>query len=377
MVDPSATDGSDNTDLMQIVTAIYDAAIDSELWPGVLESCREFTGGASAAIFAKDVTGSRRQLFHIDGRLDVEQTQIYFSRLAPIDPSNTVQVYAELEEGVITSQKLNIEDFAQSRFAAEWAAPQGIVDVGFATLERRGDWAALFGVFRHERDGLGDELMRQRLTLLAPHVRRAVNIAGIIGQANRTADTFRGMIDGLATAVFLIDAEGRMVHANHAGEKLLGQHGTNGSGPGGTLRLERSQMRNMLQQSSLAQSSAFLETSSGERLVAHVLPLTGGTRTFAGLKGDPVAALFVQPALFDPPSIPESLAMAFDLTPAELRVALSTLRHDKVADVAENLGVSEATVKTHLSHIFAKTDTRRQADIVKLVAAFKSPLAER
>ncbi|WP_449394345.1 hypothetical protein [Devosia riboflavina] len=137
MVDPSETDGSDNTDLMQIVTAIYDAAIASELWPGVLESCREFTGGASAAIFAKDVTGSRRQLFHIDGRLDVEQTQIYFSRLAPIDPSNTVQVYAELEEGVITSQKLNIEDFAQSRFAAEWAAPQGIVDVGFATLRAK------------------------------------------------------------------------------------------------------------------------------------------------------------------------------------------------------------------------------------------------
>jgi DNA-binding CsgD family transcriptional regulator len=86
--------------------------------------------------------------------------------------------------------------------------------------------------------------------------------------------------------------------------------------------------------------------------------------------------VFLQPAQFEPPSIPESLARAFELTPAELRVALSTLRHDKVADVAENLGVSEATVKTHLSHIFSKTDTRRQADIVKLVAAFKSPLAE-
>jgi DNA-binding CsgD family transcriptional regulator len=42
--------------------------------------------------------------------------------------------------------------------------------------------------------------------------------------------------------------------------------------------------------------------------------------------------------------------------------------------VAENLGVSEATVKTHLSRIFSKTDSRRQADIVKLVAAFRSPL---
>jgi DNA-binding CsgD family transcriptional regulator/PAS domain-containing protein len=360
---------------LQIITAIYDAAVTSELWPGALESCREFTGGTSAAIFAKDVTGNRRQLFHIDGRLDLEQTRVYFSRLAPIDPSNTVQVYAELEEGVITSQKLNPEDFAQSRFAVEWAAPQGIVDVGFATLERRGDWAALFGVFRTERDGLGDEVMRQRLSLLAPHVRRAVNIAGIIGQANRTADTFRGMIDGLATAVLLIDAEGRLVHANHAGEALLGQRGASTSSLHGKLRLDRGAMRQLLQHAPLSQGSTFLETTSGERLVVHILPLTGGARTFAGLGGDPVAAVFVQPAQFDPPSIPESLARAFDLTPAELRVALSTLRHDKVADVADNLGVSEATVKTHLSHIFSKTDTKRQADIVKLVAAFKSPLA--
>ena len=195
------------TDLLAVVAAVYDAAVTSDLWPNALESCREFTGGVSAAIFAKDVTGNRRQLFHIDDRLDPEQTRVYFSRLAPIDPSNTVQVYAEIEEGVVTSQRLDPDDFAQSRFAAEWATPQGIVDVGFATLERRGDWAALFGVFRHERDGLGDETMRQRLTLLAPHVRRAINIAGVIGRANREADTFRGMIDGLAVTFATADVE--------------------------------------------------------------------------------------------------------------------------------------------------------------------------
>jgi DNA-binding CsgD family transcriptional regulator len=31
-------------------------------------------------------------------------------------------------------------------------------------------------------------------------------------------------------------------------------------------------------------------------------------------------------------------------------------------------------VKTHLGRIFTKTDTRRQADLVKLVAAFSSPV---
>lgn len=378
MGDGGIPNGIVETDALDLVSGIYDAAVTPELWPGMLELCRDFVGGASAAVFAKSVTGKRRQLYHIDGRLDVEQTHVYFSRLAPIDPSNTVQVYAEVEEGVLTSQKLNPEDFAQSRFAGEWAAPQGIVDVGFATLERRGDWAALFGVFRHERDGLGDEAMRQRISLLAPHIGRAVKIGNIIGEASRQADTFRNTIDGLAAAVLLVDAEGRLVHSNHAGTTMLGTGTAITQGREGLLRLDRQGMRDLLPRpDELQPRSASIETATGQRLVVHVLPLAGGMRTYAGLGGEAVAALFVQPALFNPPSIPETLARAFNLTPAELRVALATLSHDRVADVAETLGVAEPTVKTHLSRVFAKTDTKRQADIVKLVAAYTSPLARK
>jgi hypothetical protein len=42
--------------------------------------------------------------------------------------------------------------------------------------------------------------------------------------------------------------------------------------------------------------------------------------------------------------------------------------------VAQDLGISETTVRTHLKHIFQKTRTNRQVDLVKLVAAFESPL---
>ena len=45
-----------------------------------------------------------------------------------------------------------------------------------------------------------------------------------------------------------------------------------------------------------------------------------------------------------------------------------------VSEVAPALGISEATAKSHLQHIFAKTDTSRQADLVKLIAGYMSPL---
>ena len=46
-------------------------------------------------------------------------------------------------------------------------------------------------------------------------------------------------------------------------------------------------------------------------------------------------------------------------------------------DVANSLGIGEGTVKTHLRHIFAKTGTTRQADLVKLVAVHTSPIGGR
>jgi FixJ family two-component response regulator len=38
------------------------------------------------------------------------------------------------------------------------------------------------------------------------------------------------------------------------------------------------------------------------------------------------------------------------------------------------LGISEGTVKTHLHHVFGKTGTTRQAELVKLIAGYSNAL---
>jgi DNA-binding CsgD family transcriptional regulator len=43
-------------------------------------------------------------------------------------------------------------------------------------------------------------------------------------------------------------------------------------------------------------------------------------------------------------------------------------------ETAAALGISEATVRTHLLRLYAKTGTGRQAELVKLVAGFSNPL---
>jgi len=117
-----------------------------------------------------------------------------------------------------------------------------------------------------------------------------------------------------------------------------------------------------------------LPARDGERYVAHVLPLASAARRRAGASYAAAAAVFVQKAALETRSAPEVVASTFNLTPTELRVLLTIVELSGVAETADALGITQATVKTHLHRLFRKTATARQVELVKLVAGFANPL---
>jgi DNA-binding CsgD family transcriptional regulator len=50
------------------------------------------------------------------------------------------------------------------------------------------------------------------------------------------------------------------------------------------------------------------------------------------------------------------------------------LAGETLAEIADKLGIAITTVRTHLAHIFDKTGTSRQADLIRLSAKFSSPV---
>jgi DNA-binding CsgD family transcriptional regulator len=384
---PRAISGSEDEAerLSAVVAAVYDAALEPSLWPRVLASAREFVGGLSAAIFAKSLSGAAAGIYHDDGVMDPLYKRLYFEKYGRIDPSNAVHLFAELEQPVCTADVMDDDEFHQSRFYLEWGAPQGLVDFLSAPIEKRGDWAAMFGVFRHQRDGRADVGAKHRMRLLVPHVRRAVLIGRVIEQGILQAASFGDALDGLASGLFFVDAGGRIVHANAAGGRMLAE------GLAVTSRDGRLQAVDRVAAAAL--SAVFLDADSGDAAIgtrgisvpieardgthfaAHVLPLTSGARRRTGANYAAAAAVFVQPATLHTPAAPELVARTFGLTQSELRVLVAIARAGGVAETAEMLGIAETTVKTHLGRVFAKTGTSRQAELVRLLAGFASPLA--
>jgi DNA-binding CsgD family transcriptional regulator len=65
-------------------------------------------------------------------------------------------------------------------------------------------------------------------------------------------------------------------------------------------------------------------------------------------------------------SIAALLASTYELTPAEARIAAYLVGGRNTAEIAEELRVTEETIRTQLKRIYDKTDTRRQAELVRL-----------
>jgi hypothetical protein len=110
------------------------------------------------------------------------------------------------------------DEYLETRFHKEWAQPQGWVDWVSAVLEKSATSFAFMSVIRDKPRGLVDDGARRRMRLVVPHVRRAVLIGKVIDLKTTEATTLADALDGLSAGFFLVDAGGRIVHANAAGQ---------------------------------------------------------------------------------------------------------------------------------------------------------------
>jgi DNA-binding CsgD family transcriptional regulator len=369
--------------LTRLIGDIYDAALGSSRWPDVLAQIATFVGGQAAGLLTKDAV-SKYGNVHYQSGVDQYYIELYSDVYWKFDP---VARLADCEIGQIVSvpDLMSYDEFRTGRFFREWAQPQGWIDAANAVLEKTATSCAYLTVLRNVASGMVDDELRRRMRLIVPHVRRAVRTGRVIDLTQAEAATYADILDGLSPAIFLVDAEGLIVHGNAASRSLLVK-GELLRANNGRLSASDPQVDQALHNALVTagnstddelggKSTAIpIRARTGERYVAQVLPMTAGERRKSGPASTAVAALFVRKAELEtaPPS--EVIGKTYKLTPTELRVLLAIVNVGGVRQVAGNLGVADTTIKTHLGRLFEKTGVSRQADLVKLVAGYSSML---
>jgi DNA-binding CsgD family transcriptional regulator/PAS domain-containing protein len=252
--------------------------------------------------------------------------------------------------------------------------PQDITTHDIFVAARDGE--LLVGGFVAHRGGreLGED-ERRELDRLLPHVARAFRLRSEIAHCRAVEATLLGALDSLSEGVVVVDRELHVLFANTTAEAMFA--GRDG------LRRERRHLRvaggmqdrvaeqvracAMGVSPPVAAGPVAIPRRSGfAAYLLEVFPAIGA----AGLPGSAGAGAIV--VIRDPVAAPvladaDVLISAFGLTPAEARVArLAPLAESKRA-IAERLGLSENTVKTHLAAIRGKLGVRNMTELAQVI----------
>lgn len=223
---------------------------------------------------------------------------------------------------------------------------------------------------------LGKRLCRHLTDALRQHQDRMTQVShGALGMT---------VMERLGFPALLLDEQRRSLHANPAARRLL-QDGDTLRLEGGLLRCARAgddaALLFALRDLALAGDSqihgvsprdkVFLRVRSEAippaQLGLYLLALRPG-QTLNAFGNRAVAMLLVHDPRDRGPTVdPFMVAAAFDLTPAEARVATALARGAAPKAIAAGLGVSLHTVKTHFANLFLKTGTARQSELVRAV----------
>lgn len=363
----------------------YDATLDPALWPAAVEAAGRYVEGLSAALAAWDVAYNKLNM-DLAWNYDPEVVRVYQERL--IHQNKLIPISLRTGAGdVMQGSREWPGDFTASELYRVFNDRMGWEECFHVTIERSATGFAglLVGVGGTERPS--DAAAMRRLSLLQPHIRRAVLIGRLLERQRVAAAELADTLDGIEAGLFLLDRAGRVVHANIAAQAML-ELGQAVRRAGDALALADRNATAALR-AALSAAAEAGDAALGSRgvaipipaapgadspYVAHVLPLNAGARRGARAAYKAVAAVFVRRATLQHASALEAIAKLHRLTPTEARVLLGIVEVGGVPQVAEAFRVSETTVKSHLKRIFEKTGAGRQADLVRMVAEMASPL---
>jgi DNA-binding CsgD family transcriptional regulator/PAS domain-containing protein len=363
-----------------LIGDIYEAILDRSMSSGVFENLTQFVGAQAGALLWKSYRRSTDVVF--TSGIKSPGLELYKERYAKLDPATKPLLLRDVGEVASTTELVSYSEYVESRFYKEWVKPQGFVDSWYLSLEKSETTCVHLIFWRKGKTSIESDATRDRMRLIVPHLRRAMLISNMVDHGKAQAALFGDTLDGIAAGLFLVDANGRILHANASGQALLAR-GVVLRAYGGKLVSNDAGAEQELYRVLDAVGGGVpgadtvavpLTARHGEHYVAHVLPLTSGLRRRAGAGYAAAAAVFVQRALLDVPSPQVAIAKLYKLTPMELRVLFAIVQVGGVPEVAAMMGSSSSTIRTHLRRLFSKTGTDRQADLVKLVAGYINPL---
>jgi DNA-binding CsgD family transcriptional regulator len=364
--------------LHDLIDRIYASAVRPELWSDVIQGLSELFGGSPVL--------GELYLPHAsdDPLVSVGLQQEYVLNYAR-DTTNLLPWATRVESQLadrfhLMSEALPGFELAGSEFYGCWMKPQGLALLWPAVLTilaESGEMVAGLSVFRREGEGSFSEAELRGADALVPHLHRAIRVRLRLDAARRARVPLAEALDRLPLAMLMLDGNRQVLIKNDSAAHVLALEdgielrstGLAAKDPRENAKLQahiKAALESTQEQSLNGTSFMLISRPSGRQPFSVMISPLLSAPTGA-LSSEAVVACFVSDPEAGHVPTSEALAKIYELTPAEAEVVQLLAKGLSLDEIAADRGISLNTVRSHLKHIFNKTGTSRQGELLGLV----------
>ena len=364
------------------IEACYDAAFEFGRWPQALQTLADSLGVTSCVIRTLDQTHpfrtDQRRLTALrpDSTEHAEFAALWIERIqGTSDPHDEraarlakPEICFIVEDEITTQAERKVHPYYQEIALPghrEWWA-----SVGFMVKKRK--W--FLSMFREARRGPFCQSEADCFLSLVPDLSRIISAAEKIWEISISPSL--AILDQLNCAAALLDCRGYVARYNEHAQVLLGadlmvHHGRIRAAD----RTSDHRLQGLIRAAMNAQGRStgtepvVIARNGSPWLLVEAMPMTSFVHDL--FNGGDMLLYFTGLAAERPPD-EQVLRSAFQLTAAEARLASCLTAGEGITAASDRLAISRETVRTQLRVIFAKTGTRRQAELTALLTRIQT-----
>lgn len=356
-----------------LIHTLYETALDTGRWALALQQLAAYLDAAASHFIVWDKQANAAS-FSVLTRISPEANASYGAYYAAIDPLLQLAMAHSPGDWLRCHEHFDENFVRRNDFYRDHLAPYGLRYRLGGKLVESDDCSALVTLLR----GLGQPPFSDSdvasVRRIEEHLQRAVRLHLAASGLRAHAQMGARALDSLSYAVWIVTAEGALRHLNTRAEAIL-QASDGLATKQGRLRAlngAHAHLARMIKAAAQPNGASrggvlFIERPNGKP--PHQVFVVGlpEKSAFAAEWQVPLALVLAKDATQRVAVLP-LFAQLYGLTPAEGRLAAALLAGKTPGEHATAAGVSIATVRTQMHAVLAKTGTRRQPELVCLLA---------
>ena len=368
--------------------ALYDAALSDQHWPRALDLFSREIGSVGAILVALDKVGLPFHIQQATSNYGLDRVQHYFDNYGHFDEpvmSQTLAVtppFKLLKDKDVWGDMTVIEQRPDYRWGRE---QMGLRRRAGVRLSSNKGWLDLLAL-QFDRDWPEiPPTLQEQLNFILPHMAKVVEINRQFSILRERYRAVLAALDHVRIGTCVLSAKGHVIVSNVEARRIFAlDDGVGVSRAGHLTGFAPATSEQLAQRVAAIAATAcgegqeheavvFAERrSEGRPFMIEIAPLRDSVgEVDRGLEG---AIVFIVDPDNQQAVCTRRLALLFALTEAEGDVCSAMVGGHSAAEIAEQRGVSEGTVKTQFKAVYAKTGVRRRADLVRLALAVDPPI---